>query len=727
MTKEERNQHAKDISDQYIPNLLRIEVMEDIDRLSIQDLITLYSDAGYAIENGMFEEINLEQLKSGGEKAVKFDIARNKILNIAIEKLKGAPELWTITDKMTNSPFIDDIDQVWIFTEKQLADECLDYYMQQYRTTWEVTEILDAEVFFAKTSYLKGAKAYRIDMGAYAGLNLKREQVAKAPDFTDIPEINRPVINPEFYCAISKFLEEIYYHCDYDGKREKLKIFEDNWIKNFGTSKFLVPFKGLTDDNKQEIEKSGVLSKGATFSIPSLSKTSKDGHVTNYTPVFTDWNEFQMIYKKDEWDGQIWAAKDLLSAPEDNIVINPGSFRFELKKKNIEQALNIYHEESKSNNPKSGGEEAIENAINILNKENTAIPNILSDFIRDSVEITPAQFLEKYGNEEVFYILGYSDKSEKWSMHHTAYEYRGEKLEGMYLTYESALSALMSRSNDCPVTKYVPARTTIKKALKDSWGHRFIDEKGNYVVVTNDSIYRSSRSNEMKRLLEKYTGQTITVSELENNIYTDEIVVWTVSKPNNETSKWSWRQTGVSNIEGLWHDEKCYFVYTSFELANKKQYTGFYPQKVTLHHEISNYKKRPIVLVSDKGKTLIVPQKIFDAMHNMSSVKDNVDVSKKASDIRDYLKIEHSDMSDEKIQKSIDKLKAHNDIFDAFHQYIMTNEYPDTPEIEEYTPKKLHEEVQDKLSPIGIMNYMIYLREDPKNAIEDLRAGLPKE
>ena len=29
------------------------------------------------------------------------------------------------------------------------------------------------------------------------------------------------------------------------------------------------------------------------------------------------------------------------------------------------------------------------------------------------------------------------------------------------------------------------------------------------------------------------------------------------------------------------------------------------------------------------------------------------------------------------------------------------------------------------LSPLGAYNYLIYLREDPQNAIADLKAGLP--
>ncbi len=73
-------------------------------------------------------------------------------------------------DKITNSPFIDDLNAVWIFTEKVYAEECVDYYMQQYRTSFAVLEISKDDVvkFFGRTAYEKGAEEFLIDMGAYA-------------------------------------------------------------------------------------------------------------------------------------------------------------------------------------------------------------------------------------------------------------------------------------------------------------------------------------------------------------------------------------------------------------------------------------------------------------------------------------------------------------------------------------------------------------------------------
>ena len=84
-------------------------------------------------------------------------------------------------------------------------------------------------------------------------------------------------------------------------------------------------------------------------------------------------------------------------------------------------------------------------------------------------------------------------------------------------------------------------------------------------------------------------------------------------------------------------------------------------------------------------------------------------------------------MSEENIKRSVEKMKKNEDVFMAFHSYIMSMEYPETPVVEGYSPKSLHEEVGDRLSPVGIMNYLIYLQEDPEAALRSLKEGLPKK
>lgn len=45
--------------------------------------------------------------------------------------------------------------------------------------------------------------------------------------------------------------------------------------------------------------------------------------------------------------------------------------------------------------------------------------------------------------------------------------------------------------------------------------------------------------------------------------------------------------------------------------------------------------------------------------------------------------------------------------------------------VEGYSAKSLKEKVGNKLSDLGVYNYLIYLRENPDEAKQNLDAGLP--
>ncbi len=74
MTAKERQEHAFDISNTYVAKISpeETDIMNEIQGLPIQDIITIYSNANYALEEGMFVEINKETLNAGDESAIRF-------------------------------------------------------------------------------------------------------------------------------------------------------------------------------------------------------------------------------------------------------------------------------------------------------------------------------------------------------------------------------------------------------------------------------------------------------------------------------------------------------------------------------------------------------------------------------------------------------------------------------------------------------------------------------
>lgn len=74
-------------------------------------------------------------------------------------------------------------------------------------------------------------------------------------------------------------------------------------------------------------------------------------------------------------------------------------------------------------------------------------------------------------------------------------------------------------------------------------------------------------------------------------------------------------------------------------------------------------------------------------------------------------------------------LQKQNDIYNEFMNGITSEPFAFPPEspisVEGYTAKELYDNYP--LSEIGAYNYLIYLRNDPKSALSDLKKGLPRK
>lgn len=92
--------------------------------------------------------------------------------------------------------------------------------------------------------------------------------------------------------------------------------------------------------------------------------------------------------------------------------------------------------------------------------------------------------------------------------------------------------------------------------------------------------------------------------------------------------------------------------------------------------------------------------------------------------IKDYLKC-NADFSDERKDRIVEKLHKHGDIFYEFYYYVLRERFEEGIAIEGFSAKRLNKEYP--LSVLGAYNYLIYLKEDPQNAILDLKKGLPRK
>lgn len=95
--------------------------------------------------------------------------------------------------------------------------------------------------------------------------------------------------------------------------------------------------------------------------------------------------------------------------------------------------------------------------------------------------------------------------------------------------------------------------------------------------------------------------------------------------------------------------------------------------------------------------------------------------------IRKYMSREFS-LKDERLERAIDKITCYRDICEESLYWINNQCFVDDNrclKIEGFSAKKLYETTY--LQPIGAYNYLVYLRNNPQAALENLKSGLPRK
>lgn len=94
--------------------------------------------------------------------------------------------------------------------------------------------------------------------------------------------------------------------------------------------------------------------------------------------------------------------------------------------------------------------------------------------------------------------------------------------------------------------------------------------------------------------------------------------------------------------------------------------------------------------------------------------------------LKKYIK-NNSSLPKQGIERMIKNLKSHSDLYAEIVDYILADNTYRRPLISAlgYDANRLCAEFN--LTIVGAYNFIIYLREDPKNALADLKAGLPRK
>ncbi len=301
---------------------ITLERKNEIGSIIFQKEITKEMLEGLSIQEEIFLLISLRHFR---ERFPQADFEKNEkvLYDGLLEKIKNADTLYMTFDKATHFPFIN-AGYVDIYSKEEYAKEAAEYYEKKNYRPLEVKEVQadksnqpQGMQIFAWLYYL-GLEKIMIDNGKYK-MEIKREEILPPPDYTGVPKISVPVINPKLRYTIINFFEEVKWRVNYPQRKERVEQKESRMIEEICKGRYLVPMK--QDGKAEKIgENKVVMKERGTIMFAKLVNTEQ----ASFVPLFTDWMEFQKAYDKKEWNGMIISIMDAITlAKNDGVVINP--------------------------------------------------------------------------------------------------------------------------------------------------------------------------------------------------------------------------------------------------------------------------------------------------------------------------------------------------------------------------------------------------------------------
>ena len=254
-----------------------------------------------------------------------------RLAEIVKDKLLAADSVYAVYSEKTGEPYLfsttyDRGEEGYLCTDPMIMLLTPSWY-RQFKETIDsrpnsVVKLIEntedkkgIENFLGTAFYLNGA------LGAIFNskeVSISASALVQKPDFSDLPEIQVPVMNPDLvrWMLLMGQLdspttedEEVIYKLYY-------KFFSEAMPK----AKFLIPLDAASEfkDDSQE-GSSFVLEKDSSFNIPV--KEGKDGR--NSVPVFTDWKRLRMVFD-EKWNGMIEEAGGMIEVFD--YAINPTEY-----------------------------------------------------------------------------------------------------------------------------------------------------------------------------------------------------------------------------------------------------------------------------------------------------------------------------------------------------------------------------------------------------------------
>lgn len=147
-----------------------------------------------------------------------------------------------------------------------------------------------------------------------------------------------------------------------------------------------------------------------------------------------------------------------------------------------------------------------------------------------------------------------------------------------------------------------------------------------------------------------------------------------------------------------------------------KQYGLYY-----IRHHVNNIVCQLTITNEERENLLLGKTTMSDIVKDYSENKLYDIANMRRAHVKAYIKIS-TGYEDDLLDNILDKLQQYPDIFLEFYQYVLDEKMPISDKnvsVKHFTAQDLCEHYL--LTPLGAYNYLIYLRECPKDAIKDLK------
>lgn len=256
--------------------------------------------------------------------------------NEIVSAVQTCNKLWTAYSPVTKchyTEYIRNQPTAFIFSEKSYC-EAFKEHIAKGNAVIE-TELCKTEsrVQFFSDLYRCGIENVMLDNGQKF-LIMSLFDIIDQPDFSALPENERPVLNRELMLSANIFFESLAM----GNVTENAK---NNLLRGLYNGKYLMPVivdKNTKLDGLEESTLKAVYSQSGTAVTIAAIKTDNDVII----PVFTDWTEFSRFDKDKQCPGNVIDFRDIayLCGQGEKVSINPFGFNMVIDKNSLAAIMN---------------------------------------------------------------------------------------------------------------------------------------------------------------------------------------------------------------------------------------------------------------------------------------------------------------------------------------------------------------------------------------------------